>query len=226
MGISLGVPVICRKFLKDMLTSVQANTVLPDEVVIIDNGVSLNQSVEDICEQFSERLNIRYLPQAKNLMVNPSWDLIVSESRHEICCIWNDDILVSDSIFEKIQITFDSLPLAGFVVPANVSGPNAVLHGDRSLPLLRRLENREGWCMALRKELLKPIPSQLKVFFADDWYAKNVRDAGYWMLRIQNASVYHRVGVSGNLQMRKDLNLPPIENEKQVWNQISTGRLQ
>jgi GT2 family glycosyltransferase len=220
--ISLIVPTIERKWLANMLANVRANTLLPDEVIIIDNGASAGRAVSDICEQFPD-LHIRYLPQPTNLMVNASWNLGVAEAKYPIVSIFNDDILFSDTTFQKIQLTFDNIPLAGMVVPTTVHSPESILHKDKSLPIVRSLERRQGWCMSLRRDIIRdrPIPTdKLQVFFGDDYYERVIREAGYWLLRIDNAHCFHYVGVSGNLATRAALGLPPIDKEREAWSQI------
>ncbi|MBI4962515.1 MAG: glycosyltransferase [Desulfomonile tiedjei] len=218
MNISLAIPVIERKWIKGLLTTVRSNSVHPQEVLVVDNGVSTGNGVQDICEGFSD-LNVRYLPQQTNRGVNASWNLAMSEAQCHILSILNDDLILPNNFFSLVLKTFQTYPDAGFVVPNTVNYPQQV-KSHNSDPVVVTQLVREGWAFTIRRAGVEAIPTSLQVFFGDDWVFEQIRKRKLSTLKITNCYVYHYVGISQNVQKRKDLGLPSLEEDRGAWNAI------
>jgi len=215
-GMSVVIPVIKDKWLGQLLEKIQMNITKPTEIIVIDN--SETDVCKPICERFSDALNIRYLPQKKNLGVNASWNLGIKLAQNEFVSVLNDDIIIHDEFFEMILQTFEAFPSCGLVVPNTILNPKLV-QPPTDAPKVSFLPMREGWAFTIRRSLVvdSPIPEEFFTFCGDDWLYHKVIEKGFWPFKITNNNIFHHVGISQNLDERARLKLPPFIQERTAW---------
>lgn len=116
-----------------------------------------------------EHRKLRVLQQARNLYVNPSWNLGVREAREELLVISNDDISFSPQVIDMVARSL-RLPI-GIIGPhpSTIMGPEGRF---RLSPALRRTYGY-GVLMFLRRSSYIPIPDDLLISSGDSWLFYN-----------------------------------------------------
>lgn len=138
-----------------------------DEVLIINNAPARLTFVNR---------KVRVLDQPQNLYVNPSWNLGVSFARSKYICIANDDLAFDMQLFRRASYLL-RLPV-GILAPAPecfvdverglLTGNNAASGRFHARPVYRRTEGF-GTLMFMRRSAYRPIPSDLRIWFGDDY---------------------------------------------------------
>lgn len=213
------IPVIKDKFLGPLLENIRANHEKPFEIIVIDNG---NGIAKKTCKKFSD-LPIKYLKQKTNLGVNGSWNLGIEQAKTELVSVLNDDIIIPPQFFETIVDTFQTYPNTGIVVPQTISDQRRVVEIFRPATV-QSFTQREGWAFTIRKDVTEPIPVSLHTFYGDDFLINLVRDKGLWSLKVTNLPIYHYVGISQNLDERKRLKLPTLDQDRAAWEALTKAR--
>jgi len=143
---------------------------LISEIILIDNS---NQ----YSDFYDKKLNkLKLIQPHKNLFVNPSWNLGVIESTSEYVIIANDDIVWDVSQLNNFDLQiFEKYNVLG-QCPSNYRDQkniDFVKKIDKQNFVYRKIDKirPHGWgcLMLVRKKDWKPIPSQLKIWFGDDW---------------------------------------------------------
>jgi GT2 family glycosyltransferase len=232
MGISVVMPVISDRFIGSLLSDIAGNDSIPNEIVVIDN--SGMRIAEHVVGGFPT-LPIRYLPQELNLGVNASWNLGLEATRSSLVSILNDDLVLPTSFFRIVAQTFENHGEVGFVVPSTffpeimngkpgswpVCNPGDIYEQPIALiPELQPLPARQGWAFTVRREAVEPIPHGCFTFFGDDWFWQCSQRKGYRAVTITNCQIYHYVGVSMDLEIRKRLKLPSLQEDQRAWAKI------
>jgi len=126
-----------------------------EEIIIVDNDTSKCPGLSDISK-------LIYLPQKKNIYVNPAWNLGVETSSCDYVCILNDDISFDvDTAFKAA--------IRNFKMGHTLAGLHQLSYDH--------LDSREaispfygfGCCMFLDKSDWTPIPGLLKIWYGDTW---------------------------------------------------------
>lgn len=219
-SLSVVVPIIKDRWLRGLLQCLSKQTVLPNEILVIDNsGTNVG---EKTCKTFSD-LPIRYLPQSQNLGVNGSWNLGVIECQTDFVSILNDDILIPDEFVESMLQVFNEYRNVGLVVPQTIASRSGVKYEDSHL-VAKRLPQREGWAFTVRRDAWEEIPHQFFTFCGDDFVYKSIKAKGMWCVSNANVQIWHAVGISTDKAERKRLNLPVYECERDAWHEYCMER--
>lgn len=191
MKIEIIVPIVIDKLFPVFLESVEANSILPQRIILIDNtsnGFCLNGS----------RIEITKL-RSKTGKVNESWNLGIKNvsSDCDLVGIYNDDIVLNSGFFQRTIEVFEWNSLCA------ASCPNTV---DKSVELRRgkvnriKMKTREGWCFTIRKrvlDLMSPIPdNKIITFFGDNWFWLHTHRLGYFWGKDLGNTIWHHKGVS------------------------------
>lgn len=149
------------------------------EIIIIDNDTSKTNS--DI-HQYSK---VVYLPQEKNIYVNPAWNLGVKLSKFEKLCFLNDDVIFNvqclDTLYDLITaerglMGFSEASYCGFVPELYDTLVSSGIGCDVHLEETNIYENETtsgmphcyyGCVMFLHKERFFVIPDEFKIYFGD-----------------------------------------------------------
>jgi GT2 family glycosyltransferase len=98
MGVKYNViiPVVNRDLAAALLDSIAANTIIPDNILIIDNSLSPKAFPVEA------QLYIETIKPEKRLGVNASWNLGIRETGDcDYLAILNDDVILGKHFFER-----------------------------------------------------------------------------------------------------------------------------
>lgn len=204
--IAVVVPLVSGKYILDFLKSVEANTVIPDQVIVIDNSCDgldiMNATIDKIG---ATELNLEWRVFPQNLGVNKSWmlakDMVIPECKYISFC--NDDLLLSKTFFQRTSMSLDVSEQCGCYCPStaiHIDDFNKACEVHHNKSLLVKMNRREGWCFTFKKDVLNSLPSipydKFNIFCGDDWLFRFSMMAGrYWVKDLNNA-IFHHVGVS------------------------------
>lgn len=219
--LSVIIPVLDQiKLTIDLFNCILDNTLLPSQIILIDNG-----SKEDY-SNFQEKypdLNIEYIRNDKNIGVNPSWNLGISLAKNKYISILNNDIIISNTFFDKIYQVFEQHTNIGIIVPNTLKNIEFGFNNNLE-PKAKTLGKREGWAFTIRKEIvdnIDPIPSCLKISCGDDYLFECSKLLGYENVKILNNFIYHYGSATIKLElMNKESSVHLTKKERQHWNEI------
>ena len=136
------------------------------QLVIIDNDPE-NSRLSEI----PKSAKIKVINHGKNIYVNPAWNEGASLCQAEILCIANDDITIDIQLFQlisELDLRGRAIDLIGTNLAKSDSTALQKIQTDRSAPLGTQYSSF-GACMFMPRKKFKPIPSQLKIWFGDDY---------------------------------------------------------
>ena len=156
------------------------------------------------------------------MYVNPSWNYGTKEAKYDIVGLLNDDIIISKNSCKKV---FD-------ILKQNKSIGSIAFHLDDIIPIDDIKESPEdseftifkadfvagGYGMALfyHKNLYKPIPETMKIWFGDNYIFKTIKNQGYDNYWITGQKVYHLGSLSSGEFKKSAL----YKADKKAWNKI------
>lgn len=192
MKIELIVPIIVDYLFYGFLESVEANTVLPQRILLIDNTPDQNFRVK------SSKVKIDKL-HSKTGKVNESWNLGV---RHvspdcDLVGIYNDDVVLNPCFFQRLTETFDWDDRCAVACPNTVPVEQSLKRGRVNRI---KMQTREGWCFTIRKrvlDLIPPIPdNELIQFHGDDFFWYHTHERGFFWGKDLGNPIWHYKGIS------------------------------
>jgi SAM-dependent methyltransferase len=144
------------------------------QLVIIDNDPE-NSKLSEIPKSGK----IKIINHGKNIYVNPAWNEGASLCQAEILCIANDDITIDERLFEwitELNLSGHAIDLIGTNLTETDNTSIQKIKTNRGVPLGTQFPSF-GACMFMPRKMFRPIPSQLKIWFGDDYLthqAKNI----------------------------------------------------
>lgn len=141
----------------------------------------------------------------ENELVNYAWCKWVKQATWDIILILNDDIIIEEQVFETL---------------------NKLEKGQVYCPYFTRWNNRnkiysDNWnnivwfCFWMYKEDWKDIPSELKIWYWDNYIFEYMKHNILWW-----GYIHHHESRSLNDPIRKEYIDKLIENDKQEWNKV------
>lgn len=189
MKYSVIIPVVNRSLASQLLASIATNTIIPDDILIVDNSMSKTAFPHDF------DLPLRVIDTKECLGVNASWNLgIRAIGDCDYVAILNDDVVLGKSFFERNIHVFKTNTDCGAACPGTVFNLSEL---EEKLSKIILMKKREGWAMSFRWDILKaipPIPDDLKTFCGDDWFWLQTGLMGYYWYKDTGNIVYHKVG--------------------------------
>ena len=191
MKIELIIPVIVDHLFQGFLESVEANTILPQRILLIDNtpkGIKPKSTKVEIV-----RL------KSKTGMVNESWNLGIKHVSKDCDAvgIYNDDIILNPYFFTRMIETFGWSKMCGVACPETVETAQSLKRGKVNRVVMAE---REGWCFTIKKsilDLIPPIPDNVfKTYWGDDWFWNKTQEMGYFWGKDLGNPIWHYKGVS------------------------------
>lgn len=157
----------CKNLFKRTLEGMVEHSLI-DEILIINNEVESTPSNWNILSNHK----IKMKNQLENIKVNRAWNLGVEESKNEIICLLNDDVLFDLKLFDKIKDKI--IPESG--VYGLITGEDKFNHPqftDGSIDFIewKLGDNIHGFgqLMFLHRNNWKPIIDGLEIYFGDDF---------------------------------------------------------
>jgi GT2 family glycosyltransferase len=205
MKIAVVIPIVHDKFIHPLLDCISSNTVQPDLIIIVDNS-------EKKFKFDNTHLQIRVFRPVTPLYINASWNFGISEcvNHFDLITILNDDLLIEELFFEKLNRLAELHVAAGVFCPETLSEALMVSKPKPAISVsCVSMRKREGWAWTIRSTVAKLIPSipeELKTWCGDDWYWYHCHKLGYPWLKMNNNTCFHYVGQSNKIMdVRKDL---------------------
>lgn len=168
----------------DNLIEMVTSSELVSEVILINNAPHLYS------DRYFNNKKVKEL-RYNNIYVNQSWNVGVYQSQNENVCIMNDDIIFNTNIFEfaKNSLDRDDVKIIG------VSKHSYSLESDLDYSLEQVSVRNKGWgCLIfLKKTNYSWIPSDLKIYFGDDYLIKQLR--GY-VWKIEGLKITSEIATS------------------------------
>ena len=197
--ISIVMPVMEQvDFTRECLQSLRSNTIVPSEIIILDNG---NGSSKCLVEEFRD-LNILYIDNPTNIGVNSSWNLGVVYSTKPYIMFLNNDTVLNKFFIQKVLYVMQNIPTAGICIPIREhTKPRVELINKDDMPITVDAEYIEGWAFTIRKSLLDmigPIPESFKTYMGDTLFFEGSKILGYKNLQMTNCTVFHHGSLTAN----------------------------
>jgi hypothetical protein len=206
MKIEIIVPIVQDNLFEGFLRSVEANTILPQRILLIDNTLNRQYQVP------GSSIEIVKL-HSKSGKVNESWNLgIKNASKNcDAVGIYNDDIFLGKHFFRRITETLGSDDRCGVACPHTVPSDQPL---KKLKPYITIMGRREGWCFTIKKQVLDmipPIPDNIiQIWHGDDFIWKFSHKYGYYWAKDLGNLIHHIGGVSV-------LSTGSRENKKPEW---------
>lgn len=154
-----------------MLKALDASDYI-EEIIIVDNDTSK-------CPDLSDISKLIYLPQKKNIYVNPAWNLGVETSSCNYVCILNDDI--SFDVDPAFKSALKRLS-AGYTL----LGLDQLSYTDLDLSNKVNPFYGFGCCMFLDRSEWTPIPDELKIWYGDTWMVNKFTSVGFIVINVES----------------------------------------
>ena len=136
-----------------------------DEIIIIDNAPKNSPNIH-------LGAKVQRLEQDNNIFVNPAWNLGVKMASNELICICNDDIFFNINPLLEFVINNSNLMGCFGINPESYNNP---LNFPKINP---GQDAHRGWgCLIFfKKSSYIPIPSNLKIWYGDNWIIDNIKN--------------------------------------------------
>jgi len=198
--LSIVMPVMDQiDFTRDCLQSLRENTVIPNEIIILDNGTE--SSSKCLVEEFRD-LNILYVDNHINIGVNASWNLGLIYTNKPYILFLNNDTLLNKFFIKKILYVMQNIPSAGICIPVREhTKPRVELINKDDDPITVDAIDIEGWAFTIRRSILDtigPIPPSFKTYMGDTRFFEGSKVLGYKNLQMTNCTVWHHGSLTVN----------------------------
>jgi hypothetical protein len=147
---------------------------------------------------------LRYIHKGENIFVNPAWNLGVKESKKENLIIVNDDVIIPNSLINRMSEELDVYEIVG-MHPESMN--SKVLLYDTIHPG-PHIGHGWGCCIFMKKYLWEDIPEGLNVWFGDNWICKNQKCYSF------KSNVEGDISVTVNSEGISDI----IKKDIEAWN--------
>ena len=158
------------------------------EVILINNKPSETPSW---IKSFNK---IKVLDQDANLYFNGSVNLASTLCKSEICCVFNDDIEVDLEIFKFVLDSYDDKTGCMFISPKNINSQTSTKKNLE--PLSGWLPNGAGQLFFFNNQHFRPIPTELRHHFGDNFINRYFRKMGFQNYTIEGFALKTPTSVS------------------------------
>jgi glycosyltransferase involved in cell wall biosynthesis len=179
------------------------------EVIIIDNNCKDSRSID--------HPKVRIITQAKNIYVNPAWNLGAQMASGDILCLLNDDLTAKHEVYGYVTQLFekDSLGEIGIV---GLDWASAV--GDLVCrEIFERNSAYFGCLMFMRTCEYKPIPNILKIWWGDDFLMQRCQLKSKKILAISGYALTKQEG-SQSINEDKKVFTPLLATDSFLWSKL------
>lgn len=189
--ISVVIPVLNNYEMTDhLLLDIANNTVVPLEIILIDNN-SL-EPIYNLVKKY-QNLNILYIRNPQNTGVNAAWNLGRYLAKGKYITILNNDIRVSVDFFKKIIDSMEGDDRVGLCSVRISKDLNKIF--EVKDPVSKKyVFEMSGSAYTLRKTIsdeIGPIPKELFIFYGDNFILSRLSQLGYKAIVISNNDIFH-----------------------------------
>lgn len=189
------------------------------DVVVVDNGAS--EEAKAGIATFQK--DVEVIRNHTNVYVNPAWNQLAERflrSDAGILVIANADVLVrpgwAESLFARRELGVNELWFGRRTSTVQEAGTVGRPRQHSSEEIVDVLASRGGFFAMARKavSLVFPIPSELRIFYGDDWIFGILGRIGYRQVTLADVVVWHEESVS---QKRLPELNQLIEQDRHAW---------
>jgi hypothetical protein len=194
--LSVIIPVVQVNLFNNLLEQIKRNTRIPDEFIIIDN------SLKHLSRPDTKGRELHFIVPEKRMTVNESWrhGFSLVDKNTDLISVLNDDIIINNNFFYKIENVFRTNLKASIICPRTVSRSD--LKKERpKMNRTKEMVKREGWAYTIRKRFLDSIPmipEDLKTYYGDDWFWFHSKRLGFVWLKMIDNLIFHYKSTSVN----------------------------
>jgi glycosyltransferase involved in cell wall biosynthesis len=167
-----------------------------ETIPCIEEIIVINNSPANTPSWFKDTTSSKIveIQQAKNISVNPSWNLGIEQSKAEIVCLLSDDILFDPAVFNYVSKHFEE-ENDGPIGPSGIVNHNMLGLSNVQIPSCAQvsLDSTKpkmpyGWgCLIfVKKADFIPIPPEFLVYFGDEWIWQSHQKRGKTPRTLEN----------------------------------------
>ncbi len=193
---------------------------------VVDNGSSdgtwewLNSEVHGQPQMFYRNPGNDSLSGAWNMTLKVGLDLGA-----DLLCLINNDVIVGPGWLDQIVQEYRKGEKTYWLANGALSPDNYDAQVRAQLKEGKTIPGRAGWCLFFSAAAVRefyPIPTELKLWYGDDWIHWKLAKAGYSCRVAMDSYVYHYG--SKTMQIRKDLQ-PIIDADRETYFRLTGERL-
>jgi len=179
------------------------------EIILINNNKAETPQISKIDK-------LKVITPNENIYVNPAWNLGIELSQNKNITISNDDILFDiDEYYYYLEQTKEMLEF-GFI---GSHSDNYTLTESKgvNIEIYDNKTNVGGWgCLfSFSKELWKPIPEVLKIWYGDNW----IHGTNELILQLRGLAIQTRMSTTSDLDEVRDVR----DNDTIQWGRLLNG---
>lgn len=194
------------------------NHPLVGEVILIDN----NRAERPATHRAYSNPKLKVLDFGRNILVNPAWNIGVMGAAYDKVVVTNDDIIYDTKVFDRVYdyITPENGTIGfGTVPPTEIGGIHGMIEIVPWVPGVNTYAFGSFFCV--HKQTYDPIPTQLRVYFGDNW----IFDTNVWKGKqnyvIRDIFYFNEIGATGrHLPWLIDI----FKTDKKFYKQIIQSR--
>jgi hypothetical protein len=226
--ILVGIPVVSGY--KHTMEAIDSVVYKPNvHLLIIDNNAT--EDVKELFKTYKCLDNFTVIVNEKNVYVNPAWNQIMDfflKGDFEICCLMNSDLTLQTNWHEVLRYWYFFKDKSSFVplLVGDCVKVERMKHVEMYGGVPTQLDGGiAGVFITLNREqceLIYPIPSEIKVWFGDNWIYDLLRGLGHKIFAVDNLIAFH--GLSQTIDRVEGVT-KVIEEDKTNWDIIVKNKL-
>jgi GT2 family glycosyltransferase len=179
---------------------------LVSEVILINNN-------RKDTPNFTKHKKLLYIEPYENIFVNPAWNMGVSIASNQHVTIVNDDVLFDVNQYFNFMNMAKEYVEAGYVGSHSKNYEISELE-DTTIEDYDNKTNMGGWgCLfSFNKKNWIPIPSQLKIWYGDNWIHLTNR----MIFQLNGFPIKTKMSVSSDLKEVRNVR----DNDTLEWNKL------
>jgi glycosyltransferase involved in cell wall biosynthesis len=211
-----------ERYLRSQLDSIQSQTILPDELVIVDDVSS--DRTQELVEEFisNTTITVNFVKNDVNLGSTKNFELAISKCTGNVIFLADQDDVWKDNKIEEILSVFENNPRAGYVFTnADILLPNGTISSNKlwkyvkfeslffelfksgkGFELLLKRSFVTGATMAFRADLIPKFSPVNKRWVHDYWIAIALSAYGFDGIPLDMPLIQYRTHTSQQIGVK------------------------